>query len=859
MPNTGFQTTAPHPALAPSLLADAEVPGYRSLLKEARQNPATSASDCWFFTRPNGETSHKPTSLPDVAPPLYTGKPIVPQGKEAYVSCRLCPLDSKNWTAWKIQNGQTTAIRKHLVRYHPKEYRETVIGLGLKGWEDNLRKTEANDAQQSEVLADDQSINVTSTDEFRDLILYLNADLSDDDIPHRTFLTTLLGKMFKTEHLKLEDDVQNALGRVSFTCDVWSDKNIRGFMGVTLHFINKDERGHLRLRARLGAFRFIKGTHTGVDLARQFVHILRELGILHKIGMLTMDNASSGDTMMEELERLLTAAGIRFHRDGNRIRCFPHVINLAVQAALAKLTEVEPLSTFTFDTAALDDDDTVEDPPIATGTRTALEADPSYHAALLRDPVTLVRKLVSSCRVSRLRRDDFHDTILKGNADGSFQQKLRPVQLLRDMEVRWSSTYLMIDRALELYPAIKKFIELPKYQRDLDGTLLTENELRVLRDIHRLLKLPHRVQELLASEKTPTLALVLPAYEKLIKTLRIMETSRAHQKLGHAIAVAALKLEKYLAKTRSTPLILAIADIVSLLVLNPTIKLQWLQDNWVLEDVEKARKWVIEAMTEYRVEIRTATGSTTAQAPGSVAPPTSCPPVFVPVTRDSTRLASSSRASKAQASGYAELEALMRSYSEDSLDTESSQATASTSGSAGTESVVESPEEREAPLQVEDRQAVQNELDQYTRAGLSSSASGPLDLVFYWESVRSKYPLLFRIAMDVLPIQASAVPCERVFSSSKETDTMRRSRLSAALIETLQVLKFTFRQERLDFRDKWLDRETELVTIHVSDEEIEELMSQGKLSELMSLLNEQMQAEDAAAPRTFPVDENSEE
>lgn len=45
----------------------------------------------------------------------------------------------------------------------------------------------------------------------------------------------------------------------------------------------------------------------------------------------------------------------------------------------------------------------------------------------------------------------------------------------------------------------------------------------------------------------------------------------------------------------------------------------------------------------------------------------------------------------------------------------------------------------------------------------------------------------------------------------------------------------------------------------MSDEEVEELMAQGKLSELMNLLNEQMQAEDAAAPRTFPLDENTEE
>jgi hypothetical protein len=44
--------------------------------------------------------------------------------------------------------------------------------------------------------------------------------------------------------------------------------------------------------------------------------------------------------------------------------------------------------------------------------------------------------------------------------------------------------------------------------------------------------------------------------------------------------------------------------------------------------------------------------------------------------------------------------------------------------------------------------------------------------------------------MDILPIQASSVPCERVFSSSKETTTPRRNKLHPQLVEALQVLKF---------------------------------------------------------------------
>jgi hypothetical protein len=54
--------------------------------------------------------------------------------------------------------------------------------------------------------------------------------------------------------------------------------------------------------------------------------------------------------------------------------------------------------------------------------------------------------------------------------------------------------------------------------------------------------------------------------------------------------------------------------------------------------------------------------------------------------------------------------------------------------------------------------------------------------------------------MDILPIQASAVPSERVFSSAKETTTARRNKLSPELMEALQILKFSINKGNcLDF------------------------------------------------------------
>ncbi|TRM59437.1 hypothetical protein BD626DRAFT_408910 [Schizophyllum amplum] len=59
----------------------------------------------------------------------------------------------------------------------------------------------------------------------------------------------------------------------------------------------------------------------------------------------------------------------------------------------------------------------------------------------------------------------------------------------------------------------------------------------------------------------------------------------------------------------------------------------------------------------------------------------------------------------------------------------------------------------------------------------------------------------FRAAMDILPVQASAVPCERVFSSSKQTDDLKRGNLRPEMMEMLQILKYTVRQQELSFTE----------------------------------------------------------
>ena len=69
------------------------------------------------------------------------------------------------------------------------------------------------------------------------------------------------------------------------------------------------------------------------------------------------------------------------------------------------------------------------------------------------------------------------------------------------------------------------------------------------------------------------------------------------------------------------------------------------------------------------------------------------------------------------------------------------------------------------------------------------------------QTMEKSFPNLFHLTMDILPAQASAVPCERLFSSGKETYTARRNRIQPKLMEALQALKFSSHKNSLNMTE----------------------------------------------------------
>ncbi|KAJ2926565.1 hypothetical protein H1R20_g10525, partial [Candolleomyces eurysporus] len=455
-------------------------------------------------------------------------------------------------------------------------------------------------------------------------------------------------------------------------------------MAVTAHYLIKSPTGHLTLRSRLVAFRHIQGSHAGSNIGRVFVNILKEISCLHKVSTITLDNASNNNTSMEEICDELRALGIPFDAAGNRIRCFPHIINLAVKAGLGLLTQL-----------GLFDEDLTFDDAFAT-----LAQNPTYMGLLQSDVVKLARQLVNFIRDSGQRREDFEAVIQSGNENNSWGDdkdgkpiQLRVVGLLRDVDTRWSSTFLMIDRVLELravsaihFPskshsdsnvchhdqAIRKFFQLEKYKGHADTYSMSD--------------------KVVSAEKTPTLSFILPMYEKLLTMLDNLKSQLPE--LSIAISASQTKLREYLMLSRKTKAYAAA------MVINPTMKFEWLQAQWSAEEYKMARQSIFDTLLQYRTALRQEGRITT--TPATPLPPSRC----------LTKMPSASNAAPV------------------------------TAGSSDTPAENEAPTSNETPEQLEcrlleeDKKAVEDEIAKWEKDGIIKDNDPEMedfDLLRFWQ------------------------------------------------------------------------------------------------------------------------------
>jgi len=166
-----------------------------------------------------------------------------------------------------------------------------------------------------------------------------------------------------------------------------------------------------------------------------------------------------------------------------------------------------------------------------------------------RDVVGLVRAISVKARSSAKRKQLLADLQRRAN--------MKPIrQLLIDMPVRWSSTYIMTSRTESMRSIINTFVyEVGRDEKDLgkrekiDNLRLNDREWDELKLFNDLLAHADNAQHAFSSDWVPTLHLALPALEALHKAWSTRSARIKYLAFVTALDAGLVKIAEYYNRT----------------------------------------------------------------------------------------------------------------------------------------------------------------------------------------------------------------------------------------------------------------------------------------------------------------------
>lgn len=251
--------------------------------------------------------------------------------------------------------------------------------------------------------------------------------------------------------------LQSAVSSIHLSLDIWTSPNGHLLLGIVAHCVDHLQEGHIKA---LLALRTVEG-HSGENQFNILLLVLQDYGILHKLGAIVSDNASTNDTLCRTVESyLFKETGLTWDASKWRIRCTGHIINLAVQAFLFQnVIDIEELESY-------DDQDRKGE--------TSNEEERKAKFRLM-GPLGKLHNTVVHIRSSPTRSKVFI------NMAG------RMIPL--DNRTRWNSWHQMLIVAIEFRSAIDSYIE---HYTDLEKDALDRQDWTRLRAIKDFLAPFHR-------------------------------------------------------------------------------------------------------------------------------------------------------------------------------------------------------------------------------------------------------------------------------------------------------------------------------------------------------------------------------
>jgi hypothetical protein len=168
--------------------------------------------------------------------------------------------------------------------------------------------------------------NIVEHEYFVDFIKSLRPSFP---IKSRVTVRKELMGIFVEEQKKLYFKTVNC--RFSATMDMWTSNQNKGYMCVTVHWVDDN----WNIQKRIIKFMHVEGRHTGANLSQAFTESVFKWFIEKKMFSLTLDNAASNEVAVKDVIKVLgkksplVCDGLFFH-----VRCANHILNLVTRDGL---------------------------------------------------------------------------------------------------------------------------------------------------------------------------------------------------------------------------------------------------------------------------------------------------------------------------------------------------------------------------------------------------------------------------------------------------------------------------------------------------------------------------------------------
>uniref|UniRef100_A0A3P8P8X8 BED-type domain-containing protein n=1 Tax=Astatotilapia calliptera TaxID=8154 RepID=A0A3P8P8X8_ASTCA len=213
--------------------------------------------------------------------------------------CKVCRMKIK-------YSGNTTNMRAHLTRHHPK------IALTADGKASSKSAPLKNQPTLDTLSLAKLSPNSERAKKITQSITYF---ICKDLRPYNIVENEGFSYMIKTLEPRYVIPLQPE--RVALTCDAWTSRAVDSYVTITAHYLTAD----WQLLSYVLQTRTLHESHTGANIANLLQNTPQEWGIADKNLVVVTDNASNM-TIATQLAGYL------------HVKCFAHTLNLASQRAL---------------------------------------------------------------------------------------------------------------------------------------------------------------------------------------------------------------------------------------------------------------------------------------------------------------------------------------------------------------------------------------------------------------------------------------------------------------------------------------------------------------------------------------------